>query len=139
MSRLGKGKPPQRTQSCAKCGYIHETSKYFRVTGACFACGKLDHKVNDCPLNKKKEPLPPKTIAHTRVVYAITEHDSRASKSVVEGVGPVPRSRFPTSSPKEKKKKKKKKSRSVASLQVASPAGPDEQRRVRLHGCGSQQ
>ncbi|RZS25858.1 hypothetical protein BHM03_00059141 [Ensete ventricosum] len=85
MSGLEKGKPPQRTQTCVKCGYNHETSKCFRVTGTCFACGKLDHKVKDCPLNKKKEPLPPKTIAHTRV-YAITEQDSRASKSVVEGI-----------------------------------------------------
>ncbi|RRT55901.1 hypothetical protein B296_00029428 [Ensete ventricosum] len=72
MSGLEKGKPPQRTQSCVKCGYNHETSKCFQVTRACFACEKLDNKVKDCPLNKKKEPLPPRMTAHARV-YAITE------------------------------------------------------------------
>ncbi|CAD5168201.1 unnamed protein product, partial [Musa acuminata subsp. malaccensis] len=82
MSRFEKEKPPPRTHSCAKCGLNHETSQCFRTTGACFACGKLDHQVRDCPLNKKKEPLPPKSTAHARV-YAITEQDSRASKSVV--------------------------------------------------------
>ena len=85
VPRFEEGTPSQRTLSCTKCGRNHETSECFRVTGACFACGKLDHKVRDCPLNKKKELLLPKPTAHARV-YAITEQDSRASKSVVEGI-----------------------------------------------------
>ena len=85
VPRFEKGTLSQRTLSCTKCGRNHETSECFRVTGACFAYGKLDHKVRDCPLNKKKEPLLPKPTAHARV-YAITEQNSRASKSVVEGI-----------------------------------------------------
>ena len=57
----------------------------FRVIGVYFACGKLDHKIKDCPLNKKKELLPHKSSAHVRV-YAITEYDSKTSELVVEGI-----------------------------------------------------
>ena len=54
------------------------------MTRAYFACGKLNHKIKDCPLNKKKESLPYKSSAHVRV-YVITEYDSKASELVVEG------------------------------------------------------
>ena len=54
------------------------------MTGAYFAYGNLDHKIKDCPLNKKKESLPHKSSAHVRV-YVITEYDSKAFELVVEG------------------------------------------------------
>ena len=63
----------------------YETSLCFRVIGVYFACRKLDHKIKVCPLNKKKESLPPKSLAHVRV-YAITEYDSKTSELVVEGI-----------------------------------------------------
>ncbi|CAL9097852.1 unnamed protein product, partial [Musa textilis] len=44
-SGFEKRKPLGRTQLCAKCGLNHETSQCFRVTGACFGCGKLDHQL----------------------------------------------------------------------------------------------
>ncbi|CAL9130901.1 unnamed protein product, partial [Musa textilis] len=66
-TRFRKEKPSQRTQSCVKCRFNHEISQCFWVTGACFACGKLDHKVKDCPLNKKKESLAFTSSVHTRV------------------------------------------------------------------------
>ena len=55
------------------------------MTGAYFACGKLDYKIKDYPLNKKKESLPPKSPAHVKV-YVITEYDSKAFESVVKGI-----------------------------------------------------
>ena len=55
------------------------------MTGVYFVCGKLDHKIKVCPLNKKKESLPPKSSAHVRV-YAITEYDSETSELVVKGI-----------------------------------------------------
>ena len=54
------------------------------MTGAYFAYKNLDHKMKDCPLDKKKESLPHKSSAHVRV-YVITEYDSKASELVVEG------------------------------------------------------
>ena len=63
----------------------YETSLCFWVIGVYFACGMLDHKIKDCPLNKKKESLPHKSSAHVRV-YAITEYDSKTSESVVKGI-----------------------------------------------------
>ena len=50
-----------------------------------FACGKLDHKIKDYPLNNKKESLSHKSSAHIRV-YAITEYDSKTSELVVESI-----------------------------------------------------
>ena len=73
------------TQSCVNYKLNYETNLCFQVTGVYFACGKLDHKIKDCPWNKKKESLPPKSSAHVRV-YAITEYDSKTSKLVVEGI-----------------------------------------------------
>ena len=55
------------------------------MTGAYFACGNLDHKIKDCPLDKKKESLPHKSSAHVRV-YVITKYDSKAFELVVEGI-----------------------------------------------------
>ena len=57
----------------------------FRVIGVYFACRKLDHKIKDCPLNKKKESLPHKPSANVKV-YAIIEYDSKTSELVVEGI-----------------------------------------------------
>ena len=54
------------------------------MTGAYFAYKNLDHKMKDCPLDKKKESLPHKSSAHVRV-YVITEYDSKAFELVVEG------------------------------------------------------
>ena len=54
------------------------------MIGAYFACGNLDHKIKDCPLDKKKESLPHKSSAHVRV-YVITEYDSKTYELVVEG------------------------------------------------------
>ncbi|RWW87724.1 hypothetical protein BHE74_00003432 [Ensete ventricosum] len=84
ISGFRKEKSPQRIQSCAKYGFNHETSQCYWVSRACFACGKLDHKIKDCLLKKKEEPRPPSSTAQARV-YAISEQDSRASKSMVEG------------------------------------------------------
>ena len=67
------------------CKLNYKTSLCLWVTRVYFVCEKLDHKIKDCPLNKKKESLPPKSSAHVKV-YAITEYDSKASKSVVEGI-----------------------------------------------------
>ena len=63
----------------------YETSLCFRVIGVYFACGKLDHKIKDYLLNKKKESLPHESSAHVRVC-AITEYDSKTSESVVKGI-----------------------------------------------------
>ena len=41
-------------------------------------------KIKDYPLNKKKESLLYKSLAHVKV-YVITEYDSKASELVVEG------------------------------------------------------
>ena len=54
------------------------------MIGAYFAYKNLDHKMKDCPLDKKKESLPHKSSAHVRV-YVITEYDSKAYELVVEG------------------------------------------------------
>ena len=54
------------------------------MTGAYFACENLDHKIKDCPLDKKKESLPHKSSAHVKV-YVITEYDSKAFELVVKG------------------------------------------------------
>ena len=54
------------------------------MTGAYFAYKNLDHKMKDCPLDKKKESLPHKSSAHVRV-YVITEYYSKAYELVVEG------------------------------------------------------
>lgn len=67
------------------CKLNYETSLCLCVTRAYFAYGKFDHKIKVCPLNKKKESLPPKSSAHVRV-YAITEYDSKTSELVVEGI-----------------------------------------------------
>ena len=79
------GKSPQKTQSRVDCKLNYETSLYLQVTGAYFACENLDHKIKDCPLNKKKESLPLKSSAQVRV-YAITEYDSETSELVVKGI-----------------------------------------------------
>ena len=67
------------------CNLNYETSLCLWVTRVYFACRKLDHKIKDCPLNKKKESLPHKSSAHVRV-YAITEYDSKTFESVVKGI-----------------------------------------------------
>ncbi|RRT40979.1 hypothetical protein B296_00040464 [Ensete ventricosum] len=85
ISRFRKEKSPRRTHSYAKYGFNHETRQYYWVTRDCFAYGKLDHKIKDCPLKKKEEPRPPRLIAQARV-YAISEQDSQASKLVVKGI-----------------------------------------------------
>ena len=67
------------------CKLNYETSLCLWVARVYFACGKLDHKIKDSPLNNKKESLPHKSSAHIRV-YAITEYDSKTSELVVEGI-----------------------------------------------------
>ncbi|CAL9112627.1 unnamed protein product [Musa textilis] len=68
-----------------KSGLNHGTSLCFRVIGVCLAYGKLDYKIKDCPLQKKKEPSSLISSAHARV-HAIPEHDFRASNSMVEDI-----------------------------------------------------
>ncbi|WMV09070.1 hypothetical protein MTR67_002455 [Solanum verrucosum] len=40
--------------TCAKCGKKRE-GKFLAGSNACFGCGKMDHKIRDCPLVSKNE------------------------------------------------------------------------------------
>ncbi|XP_017976556.1 PREDICTED: uncharacterized protein LOC108662033 [Theobroma cacao] len=44
------GKTSQQGLRCSVCGGGHQATKYRRVTGACFRCGQLGHRIAYCPL-----------------------------------------------------------------------------------------
>ncbi|KAK0594976.1 hypothetical protein LWI29_002325 [Acer saccharum] len=73
---------------CQRCGRSHSGECYIN-TGACFGCGKSDHKIKDCPKRRSSSVISsineaqqkkPKTQGR---VFAITEQDAHASNDVV--------------------------------------------------------
>ena len=40
-------------ENCSKCGKKHN-SVYYRESGACFKCGKMGHRIKDCPTLKNE-------------------------------------------------------------------------------------
>ncbi|KAK1560346.1 hypothetical protein Q3G72_025572 [Acer saccharum] len=75
---------------CQRCGRSHSGECYIN-TGACFGCGKSDHKIKDCPKRRSSSVISsineaqqkkPKTQGR---VFAITEQDAHASNDVVSG------------------------------------------------------
>lgn len=77
--------------NCPHCGRSHWGRRCHKLSGACFICGKEDHKMATCPLRKDQQPpsergmnqqQPPKTQGR---VFTLTQQDAAASNSVVTG------------------------------------------------------
>ncbi|XP_073271009.1 uncharacterized protein [Primulina huaijiensis] len=94
-SSPSKGTTPSQSNKegvkCQTCGFTH-TGECRRNSGACFRCGKMDHRIAQCTLpdprngpaggttpNKSKENKP------NARVYAITQEEADNSNDVVAG------------------------------------------------------
>ncbi|XP_073315853.1 uncharacterized protein [Primulina huaijiensis] len=95
ISSPSKGTTPSQSSKegvkCQTCGFTH-TGECRRNSGACFRCGKMDHRIAQCPLldprngpaggttlNKPKENKP------NARVYDITQEEADNSNDVVAG------------------------------------------------------
>ncbi|KAL4643006.1 hypothetical protein ACB092_02G061200 [Castanea dentata] len=78
----------QVVEVCQKCGKKHKGVCY-RESGACFKCGQMGHRIKDCPAMKSELVAKPTDVKQRPKVqgrvFAITEQDTKASKSVVTG------------------------------------------------------
>ena len=90
---VNKRRPPPRAVSQMKtpnkeCDFCHRvhSGEYRWKTGGCFNCGKLDHKVKDCPVMKQNEakPAEQKSKANARV-FSLTRQGAETSEDVVTG------------------------------------------------------
>ena len=82
----------QVIEVCQKCGKKHKGVCY-RESGACFKCGQMGHRIKDCPSMKSELMAKPTEVKQRPKVqgrvFAITEQDAKASKSVVTGTIPI--------------------------------------------------
>ncbi|KAK4563696.1 hypothetical protein RGQ29_006014 [Quercus rubra] len=82
----------QVIEVCQKCGKKHKGVCY-RESGACFKCGQMGHRIKDCPSMKSELVAKPTEVKRRPKVqgrvFAITEQDTKASKSVVTGTIPI--------------------------------------------------
>ncbi|XP_073046190.1 uncharacterized protein [Primulina eburnea] len=76
---------------CQTCGFTH-TGECCRNSGACFRCGKMDHRIAQCPLPDPRNgpaggttPNKPKENKPNARVYAITQNEADNSNDVVAG------------------------------------------------------
>ncbi|XP_073030711.1 uncharacterized protein [Primulina eburnea] len=71
---------------CETCRQKH-VGECYRKTGACFKCGKVGHRIRDCPDNKDKGTGPSKQQENktNARVYAITQEEADNSHEVVAG------------------------------------------------------
>ncbi|XP_073057193.1 uncharacterized protein [Primulina eburnea] len=76
---------------CQTCGFAH-TGECRRNSGACFRCGKMDHRIAQCPLPDPRNrpaggtnPNKPKENKPNARVYAITQEEADNSNDVVAG------------------------------------------------------
>ncbi|XP_075478873.1 uncharacterized protein LOC142519729 [Primulina tabacum] len=69
---------------CDTCRQKH-IGECYRKTGACFKCGKVGHRIKDCPDNKDKGtgPNKPNENKTNARVYAITQEEADNTKEVV--------------------------------------------------------
>ncbi|XP_073033805.1 uncharacterized protein [Primulina eburnea] len=69
---------------CDTCRQKH-IGECYRKTGACFKCGKVGHRIKDCPDNKDKGSGPNKQNENktNARVYAITQEEADNSNEVV--------------------------------------------------------
>ncbi|XP_073318139.1 uncharacterized protein [Primulina huaijiensis] len=73
------------------CGFAH-TGECRRSSGACFSCGKMDHRIAQCPFLDPRNgpeggttPNKPKENKLNARVYALTQEDADNSNDVVAG------------------------------------------------------
>ncbi|XP_075504539.1 uncharacterized protein LOC142541978 [Primulina tabacum] len=71
---------------CDTCRQMH-IGECYRKIGACFKCGKVGHRINDCPDNKEKGtgPNKPNENKTNARVYAITQEEADNTNEVVAG------------------------------------------------------
>ncbi|XP_075515776.1 uncharacterized protein LOC142550587 [Primulina tabacum] len=71
---------------CDTCRRKH-VGECYRKTGACFKCGKVGHRIKDCPDNKDKGAGPSKQHENktNARVYAITQEEADNTNEVVAG------------------------------------------------------
>ncbi|XP_073041922.1 uncharacterized protein [Primulina eburnea] len=71
---------------CEACRQKH-VGECYRKTGACFKCGKMGHRIRDCPDNKDKGTRPSKQQENktNARVYAVTQEEADNSNEVVAG------------------------------------------------------
>ncbi|XP_073271506.1 uncharacterized protein [Primulina huaijiensis] len=76
---------------CQNCGFTH-TGECRKNSGACFCCGKMGHRIAQCPLPDPRNgpaggttPNKPKENKPNARVYAITQEEADNSNVVVAG------------------------------------------------------
>ncbi|XP_073289952.1 uncharacterized protein [Primulina huaijiensis] len=76
---------------CQTCGFTH-TGECHRNSGACFCCGKMNHRMSQCPLPDSRNgpaggttPKKPKENKPNARVYPITQEEADTSNDVVAG------------------------------------------------------
>ena len=96
----GDQKPAAKnSKRCTICGRDHEAKDCPQATGACFKCGKMGHKIANCPQvtttprvnqgqNRQRPPMPPQRTQGR--VFALTNEDASNAHDVVKGSGKAP-------------------------------------------------
>lgn len=81
--------PRAPTTTRGRCGKNHIGQCRWAV-GTCFKCGKAGHMIRDCPLLQAPTVVKPvgndQSLRVRGRVYAVTEQDVGASRTVVAGI-----------------------------------------------------